>query len=397
MKMKKIISTALAFVLAIGAVTVCPDANGENSSFAISSEAMSTDFVIEEEDGAKWLVEYKGNGGNVTLPKNVFVAGGVFEGNQSIRSITIPGECIIGEDAFARCYNLESVVAKGAVRIYPNAFNWCVNLKTVELKGGVADRIGKYAFELCQNLETVKIAKGKHKFTIDEGAFNKCVNLKSIDVPSTCTTIYDYAFLNCHSLSELVISSSTNFEVEKNGYNAGYYSAARSVADLENGVEYISKNNGKDAVYMYVYSNKGNGVSVGYGLVADYKRFVPKALTMIVTKGSDAEKYAKEYKVAYKYPTSKLAAPAGFTSSSTSTSIKLKWKAVSGADAYRVYKYNAKTGKYEKYKTVTATSCSITGLKKNTTYKFKVVSLDSINGKYKTGGTSKAVSVKTTG
>lgn len=40
---------------------------------------------------------------------------------------------------------------------------------------------------------------------------------------------------------------------------------------------------------------------------------------------------------------------------------------------YRVYKYNDKTGKYEKYKDVTSAKCTVSGLSANTKYKFKML------------------------
>ncbi|MBQ2824603.1 MAG: fibronectin type III domain-containing protein [Oscillospiraceae bacterium] len=394
MKMKKILSTALAFVVAFGAVTAVPDINGENSGFAITSEAvMSTDFVIEEDDdGLKWIVEYKGNGGHVKIPKGVAVDKHAFYGNMAVKSVTFEGECNVGTEAFSRCYNLETITANGVLKIHDGAFSWCLNLKEVNLKKGVTNKIGNNAFELCQNLEKVTIAKGSNKFVIDEYVFNECASLKTVSIPSTCTRICSNAFINCYNLSEIVIPSNTTFEQPSNNQHIGYSGIPQS-----NGSIKYERNDGKKSFYMYVYSDKGNGVSVGFGLVADKKKITPKELTLIVTKGSDAEQYAKSFKIKYKYPSSKLAAPSGFTSSSTASSIKLKWKAVEGADAYRVYKYNAKTGKYEKYKTVNSAACSISGLKKNTTYKFKVVALDEVNGKYKAGATSKSVSVKTTG
>ena len=66
-----------------------------------------------------------------------------------------------------------------------------------------------------------------------------------------------------------------------------------------------------------------------------------------------------------------------------------------GADAYRVYKYNPETKKYEKYKTVSGASCTIKDLEANTKYKFKVVALDKQNKKYVSGKTSKTVTVST--
>ena len=79
----------------------------------------------------------------------------------------------------------------------------------------------------------------------------------------------------------------------------------------------------------------------------------------------------------------KLAAPTGFKASRSQTEITLTWNSVKGADAYRVYRYNEKTGKYVKYKDVSDVQCTITGLKKNTKYKFKVTPLtQNSNGEY---------------
>lgn len=62
-------------------------------------------------------------------------------------------------------------------------------------------------------------------------------------------------------------------------------------------------------------------------------------------------------------------------STSTNTSITLTWKKQSGASYYNVYKYNSKTKKYDLYKKVSSgskNSLKVTGLKANTSYKFKV-------------------------
>lgn len=93
--------------------------------------------------------------------------------------------------------------------------------------------------------------------------------------------------------------------------------------------------------------------------------------------------------------TTKLAAPKGIKGTVSEDKITLKWNKVSGAKAYRVYKYNSKTGKYVKYKDVTGTTCTVTGLKAGTSYKFKVYALTSKNGKYVQHKASKVVSYKT--
>lgn len=63
----------------------------------------------------------------------------------------------------------------------------------------------------------------------------------------------------------------------------------------------------------------------------------------------------------------------GLSTSARSTNyVTLKWTKQAGATRYRVYKYNSSTGKYALYKEVTTNTCKVTGLKANTTYKFKV-------------------------
>lgn len=73
----------------------------------------------------------------------------------------------------------------------------------------------------------------------------------------------------------------------------------------------------------------------------------------------------------------------------------LNWKRVDGASLYRVYKYDAKKKKYVKYKNVKSTYCYVTGLKENTKYKFKVMTLKKVNGKYVNQGITKAITVRT--
>ncbi len=78
----------------------------------------------------------------------------------------------------------------------------------------------------------------------------------------------------------------------------------------------------------------------------------------------------------------------------SSTSIKLTWSAVSDADAYRVYLYNAKTNKYEKCLTLKGgTSYTIKNLSSGT-YKYKIAPLYIENGAYKRGTVSNTATVK---
>lgn len=97
-----------------------------------------------------------------------------------------------------------------------------------------------------------------------------------------------------------------------------------------------------------------------------------------------------------KYEDDRCFAPADFKTTRSKSKIKLTWGEVSGADAYSVYIYDANTKKYKKYKSVKNEKCTISGLKAGTTYKFKVVSLKKVDGKYKKASDySKVIKVKT--
>ncbi|MBP5605952.1 MAG: fibronectin type III domain-containing protein [Ruminiclostridium sp.] len=90
-----------------------------------------------------------------------------------------------------------------------------------------------------------------------------------------------------------------------------------------------------------------------------------------------------------------LPAPTEMIAEAADVSVKLTWDAVSGADAYRVYKYDTASGAYRTYKNVSRTSCSVTGLEKSTTYKFKVAALVKSGSGYKAQTKSSVMKVTT--
>ena len=78
---------------------------------------------------------------------------------------------------------------------------------------------------------------------------------------------------------------------------------------------------------------------------------------------------------------SKLSKPSSLKASVSGKKITLSWNKVSGADAYRVYRYNDTKKKYVKVKDVTGTKLTVK-VSKYGDYKFLVRSLDKKNGKY---------------
>ena len=117
-----------------------------------------------------------------------------------------------------------------------------------------------------------------------------------------------------------------------------------------------------------VKDSKGNTLKKDTDYTVKYEsgRKSPGKYTVTVTfKG----KYTGTKKL---YFTIAPKATSKITATQTTTTITLKWNKVTGADGYRVYKYNSKTKKYEKLKDVTKNTLKIEKLKAGTAYKYKV-------------------------
>ncbi len=82
--------------------------------------------------------------------------------------------------------------------------------------------------------------------------------------------------------------------------------------------------------------------------------------------------------------TKKLAKPTNVKASVKNGKITLSWKKVKGAEAYSVYKYDSAKKKYVKLKTTKNTKYTVTA-KGSGTYKFRIYSMDLVDGKYKKG------------
>ncbi len=88
--------------------------------------------------------------------------------------------------------------------------------------------------------------------------------------------------------------------------------------------------------------------------------------------------------------------PTGFKATSVSgTQATFTWKAVSGASAYRVYKYDSAKKSYVLADTVKSTSYTAKALKENTAYKFRVKAVATVSGKTKVSVESALCKIRT--
>ena len=79
------------------------------------------------------------------------------------------------------------------------------DIKRIIIGDGVTT-IGEYAFKYCSSLTSVTIPNSVTK--IGEGAFHSCSALTSVNIPNSVTTIEMQAFCDCSSLTSVTIPNS---------------------------------------------------------------------------------------------------------------------------------------------------------------------------------------------
>ena len=115
--------------------------------------------------------------------------------------ITFDGELTtIGDMAFDGCESLTSVTIPDSVTTIGNsAFYYCDSLTSVTIPDSVTT-IGNQAFRDCHSLTSVTIPDSIT--TIGNSAFLGCRSLTSVTIPDSVTTIGGGVFVSCHSLAE---------------------------------------------------------------------------------------------------------------------------------------------------------------------------------------------------
>ena len=124
----------------------------------------------------------------------------------NLTSITIPDSVTsIGDYVFGGCTNLTSIILSDSVTsIGECSFVDCTNLTSITIPDSVTS-IGDDAFGDCTRLTSIMI--GNSVTSIGIWAFRGCTSLTSITIPDSVKSIRASAFVGCTSLANILVNA----------------------------------------------------------------------------------------------------------------------------------------------------------------------------------------------
>ncbi len=210
----------------ITSITV-PDTVTSIGAYAFS---MYSKLYYDDEMDYIWvLAEIENSLVNITLSDNLISIGDfAFAGCNELESITIPDSVAnIGEFIFHECYNLtylkipfigEDLDAPSSLFYLDNTYSWGSVLPSLdELIITKATSIGDWAFANCESLTSITIPDSVT--SIGERAFKGCFSLEKINIPDSVTSVGAYAFEGCSSLTSVKLGEGVTSISEGMFYN----------------------------------------------------------------------------------------------------------------------------------------------------------------------------------
>ena len=204
--------SACSFRLFIGEKPNITPVMNEDLSTETTKDELKEAFVDE------WGVKYSKDG------RKLLKVPGKLSGAYSVKEDTR----IICDSAFSYCYSLSEIVIPSSVTSIGNsAFSSCDSLKYISIPKSVIGLNGNPFAEWNGKLECLSpnfVYEDDVLFNKDKSriiSFRK-LNIKSYVIPSSVTSIGDWAFLGCRSLSEIVIPSSVTSIGDSAFYNCSF-------------------------------------------------------------------------------------------------------------------------------------------------------------------------------
>ena len=274
-------------------------------------------FVFEYIDNTYKLIMYTGTNTNVILPndyngQNYIVGSRAFNSCDFIETITIPANITSFENyAFGNCTNLQKVYYLGTIgnwlrlefnsttsnpMYYANElYIEGVLLKDLVIPSSV-DAISKYSLiNLSNNLLSIQVEEGNATYQ----AINNCLmennsiilGCKNSILPTSATSIGDYAFYNCLGLTDLQITSSI--------LSIGNYafSGCTELTNLsfEEGVQSIGNYAFKDCILIKELVLPNSLIHIGSGVLSGWSSLENITIPFIgaeATVSEDAVQYS---------------------------------------------------------------------------------------------------------
>ena len=342
----------------------------------------------------------------------------------------------IGYCAFDNCTALTSITIPDSVEsIGANAFYYCKSLSSITIPDSVTS-IGDRAFGCCESLTSITISDSVTSVGI--GAFECCISLTSIIIPSNVTSIGRWAFgydfgldsgvFDYIKIDNFIIYGTKGSAAETYANDNGFkfvdvnhtHTSSSWITDkkatvnragskhkectecgeiletatikqlkcekpslkkIENTADGVkitwAKENGADKYYVY----RKTGSSGKYSKIATVKG--NSKVTYTDKSAKSGKKYYYYVKAVNEAGSSSasnsksiyyLADTTLSTPKSTKSGITLKWKKVTGAEGYKVYRKTG-SGSYEKIVTVkgnTKVTYTDKKAKKGKTYTYKI-------------------------
>ena len=324
----------------------------------------------------------------------------MFSNCTQLTSVSLPsGLKRIGSCLFLGCTRLSAITIPSSVTtIESNAFTHCDSIAAITLPGGLRT-MGDAVCSQMAKLTTATVSGGVTY--LSNYAFNDCPSLKTITLPNTVKSIGICAFRYDTALKDVYFNGSvtqwTSIQIAGEGnsalYNADVHCTGLPAPTVTGGndaqgrptlkwnavsgaAKYeVYRARSKDGDYIKYSTVTGTSyTNISYIENGNTYYYKVRALDANGTAGAWSSIVSVTYRAA---STGTLSAPTVTGGNDAQGRPTLKWKAVSGAAKYEVYRARSMNGDYIKYSTVTGTSyTNISYIENGNTYYYKVRALD---------------------